>query len=364
MTKISKLLIGLLLVTLASFPALAQTSSTAPGKTTPSPSPTPEEIIEEDDTVLKSEADLVNILFTASDKDRRFVTNLTKDDIKIFEDGKQQEIFTFSRQVDLPLSLAIVIDTSRSQERTLPEEKRAAMSFIEDVVRANKDEVAILSFNGETTLEQGLTGNLGRLRRATERVEFIPPAGYVGGGVTVGSTPPISARDSMLTAGTAVWDAIWVTSDEVLRDAPQGTRRAIILLTDGDDTASSKRLADAVDRALKSEAVIYCIGIGDPFITTRFPKGVDESSLRKIAERTGGRAFFPDTEEELQKAFSQIQTEMRSQYLLAYEPTNVKKDGTYRQIRIEVSNAALEKQKIKLNYRQGYFAQNETAPKK
>ncbi|HZH35147.1 MAG TPA: VWA domain-containing protein [Pyrinomonadaceae bacterium] len=348
--RVQKIFLFLLISLFAASAAFAQ-------KPTPTPVPTPEEVIE-DDEPLKVEADVVNILFTASDKDRRLVTSLTKDDIRIFEDGQPQQIFAFQRQVDLPLSLAILIDTSISQERTLPEEKSAAQTFIEDIVRANKDEVAVLSFTGETTLEQGLTGNVSRLRRAVERVEFVPPSGYAGGGVTVG-TPPISGTNQSTAGSTAIWDALWVTSDEVLQNAPNGTRRAIILLSDGFDTSSSKRINDAVDKALKADAVIYSIGIGDPFYG-----GVDQSMLKKIAERTGGQAFFPRSETELQRAFAQIQTELRSQYLIAYEPTNPKKDGTYRKIQIEVKNSALEKQKIRLTHRQGYFAQSETGPKK
>lgn len=320
---------------------------------TPVPSPSPEIIIE-DDEPLKVDADLVNITFTAADKERRFVTNLTKDDVKILEDGQSQQIFTFEKQIALPLSLAIVIDTSGSQERTLPEEKRAALAFLENVVRPNKDEVAILSFTGETTLEQSLTGNLARLRRAIENVEFVPPSGYIGGGVTVG-TPPISGRNQAIAGSTALWDALWVTSDEVLRLAPQGTRRAIVLLSDGVNTFGSKRLDDAVEQALKADAIIYCVGIGDDYVA-----GVDEGSLKKIAERTGGRAYFPRDERDLQRAFDQIQDDLRSQYLIAYAPSNEKKDGSYRKIEIQVTNQVLDKQKVKLVHRQGYFAKSET----
>ncbi|MEP6922922.1 MAG: VWA domain-containing protein [Pyrinomonadaceae bacterium] len=334
--------------------AFAQQQKPTP---TPVPSPSPEVIIE-DDEPLKVDADLVNITFTAADKERRFVTNLTKDDVKILEDGQPQQIFTFEKQISLPLSLAIIIDTSASQERTLPEEKRAAQSFLENVVRPNKDEVAVLSFTGETTLEQSLTGNMARLRRAIDNVQFVAPSGYIGGGVTVG-TPPISGRSQTVAGSTAVWDALWVTSDEVLREAPQGTRRAIILLSDGVNTFGSKRIDDAVEQALKADAIIYCVGIGDDYFN-----GVDKGSLNKIAERTGGRAYFPRDERDLQRAFEQIQDDLRSQYLIAYAPSNEKKDGSYRKIEIQVTNSALEKQKVKLVHRQGYFAQNGTPAKK
>lgn len=352
--RYQKLFISLLFVLLSASITFAQQQIPSPS---PLPSPSPEIIIE-DDEPLKVDADLVNITFTAADKERRFVTNLSKEDVKILEDGQPQQIFTFEKQISLPLSLAIVIDTSISQERTLPEEKRAALSFLEDVVRPNKDEVAILSFTGETTLEQSLTGNMARLRRAIEKVEFVAPSGHIGGGVTVG-TPPISGRNQAIAGSTAVWDALWVTSDEVLREAPQGTRRAIILLSDGINTFGSKRIDDAVEQALKANAIIYCVGIGDDYFA-----GVDKGSLNKIAERTGGRAYFPRDERDLQRAFEQIQDDLRSQYLIAYAPSNEKKDGSYRKIEIQVANSALEKQKVKLVHRQGYFAQTGTPTKK
>lgn len=319
-------------------------------------SPTPTPPIIEDDEVVRVDTEAVNILFTAQDKNRRLLTDLKPEDVKIFENGESQEITAFSRQVDLPLSLAILIDTSASQERTLPEEKRAAISFLESVIRPAKDEVSIVSFTGESTLEQGMTNNLTRLRRAVDRVQFVPPSGYIGGGVLVG-TPPISGGNQSAAGSTAIWDSIWVTSEEVLGPAPEKTRRAIILLSDGVNTYGSKRLDDAVQAALKAEAIIYSIGIGDNFYD-----GVDEGALKKISERTGGRAYFPRDESELRQAFKQIQEEMRSQYLLAYEPTNTIRDGSYRKVEIQLTNPNLQREKVKLTHRQGYFAK--TGPKK
>jgi len=158
------------------------------------PSPTPpskEEVTLNSDDVLRVETNLTNVFFTASDRHKRFVSNIKREDLRVLENGAPQQVFTFQQNIDLPLSLAILIDTSRSEERTLPEEKAAAQTFLESVLRPNKDEAAVVSFTGEVTLEQGLTGNLGRLRRAIDRVEFIQPSGEIGGGVVVGATPPI-----------------------------------------------------------------------------------------------------------------------------------------------------------------------------
>lgn len=327
-------------------------------ETPPPPLPTPPGVVEDDDEIIKIDTEIVNVLFTAQDKKRRLLTNLQEQDVVIFEDGERQEVTAFYRQVDLPLSLAILIDTSASQERTLPEEKSAAKSFIEAVIRPAKDEVAIVSFTGEATLEQGMTSNIARLRRAVDRVEFVPPSGYLGGGVvtggTVPGTPPISGRNQITQGSTAIWDAIWITSEEILGPSPEKTRRAIILLSDGVNTYGIKKLDEAVEAAQRSEAVIYSIGIGDNFL-----QGVDEGALKKISERTGGRAFFPRDELELREVFKQIQEEMRSQYLIAYAPTNQKRDGSYRRIEIQLTNPELTKEKITLTHRQGYFSKTE-----
>lgn len=353
------LFVLMLAVSLAGFAVSDRSVSLAQTEPVPRPTVTPTpDIVEDDGEVIKVNTELVNVLFTAQDRDRRLLTELKKEDVRILEDGQEQETVEFGRQVDLPLSLAILVDTSASQERTLPELKSAAKSFVQSVVRPAKDEVAVVSFTGEATLEQGMTSNVARLQRAIDRVEFVPPSGYVGGGVVVGGqvpgTPPISGRNQTVQGSTAIWDAIWVTSEEVLGPAPEKTRRAIILLTDGYNTFGKKKLDEAVQAALRSEAVIYSIGIGDNFYA-----GVDEGALKKISERTGGRAFFPRDEGELRRAFDQIQVEMRSQYLISYEPTNSKRDGSYRRIEIRISNPDLARQKITLTHRQGYFAKGD-----
>jgi VWFA-related protein len=323
-----------------------------------SPSPTPrsrEEVPQDSDEVVKFDTNLTNIFFTAADKNKRFISDLKAEDIRVLEDGQPQEIFTFQQNIDLPLSLAILIDTSASEERTLPDEKAAARAFLENVLRPAKDEAAVVSFTGETTLEQGFTGNVERLRRAIDRVEFVPPSGYIGGGVVVNGTPPISGTNQSLAGSTAIWDAVWATSEELIGASAENTRRAIILLTDGDDTSSRMKIHDAIERAQKADALIYAIGIGD-----RYTFNVDEGSLRKIAEQTGGRAYFPRHEQDLRDAFAQIQRDLREQYLVAYSPSNKTRDGSYRRIEIQLVNPALRQQNLKLNYRSGYFAK--TAP--
>ena len=324
----------------------------------PSPSPSPrnrEEVPQDSDEVIKVDTNLTNIFFTAADKNKRFISDLKAEDIRIFEDGQPQEVFTFQQNIDLPLSIAILIDTSISEQYTLPEEKEAARAFLENVLRPQKDEAAVVSFTGETTLEQGFTGSIDRLRRAIDHVEFIPPSGYVGGRVIVNGTPPISDTNQNLAGSTAIWDAIWATSEELMSQSAEHSRRAIILLTDGDDTSSRMKIHDAVERAQKSDAFIYAIGIGD-----RYQFNVNEGDLRKIAERTGGRAYFPKHERDLRDAFTQIQRDLREQYLVAYSPSNKTRDGSYRKIEIQVVNPGLKQQDLKLNYRSGYFAKTDS----
>jgi Ca-activated chloride channel family protein len=350
------LIVAVLCAGLATRSLFAKNESEAVGRAlaVPSPSPTPrtrEELPQDSDEVVKVETNLTNIFFTAADKNKRFISNLKAEDIRVLEDGQPQAIFTFQSNIDLPLSLAILIDTSASEERTLPDEKAAARAFLENVLRPNKDEAAIVSFTGETTLEQGFSGNLERLRRAIDRVEFVPPSGYIGGGVVVNGTPPISGTNQALAGSTAIWDAVWATAEELIAQSAEHTRRAIILLTDGDDTSSRLKMQDAIERAQKADALIYAIGIGD-----RYTFNVDEGALRKIAEQTGGRAYFPRHERDLHDAFTQIQRDLREQYLVAYSPLNKARDGSYRRIEIQITNPALRQQNLKLNYRSGYFA--------
>jgi len=364
-TKAIKLILVFGFITLLAASALefsshAQTQPAETSRTrrvgsseTPAPSPTPPvDNPQDSDEVVRVETNLTNIFFTAADSNKRFISNLKKEDVRILEDGQPQEIFTFQKNLDLPLSIAILIDTSLSEERTLPDEKAAARAFVEAVMRPDRDEAAIVSFTGEVTLEQGFTGNLERVRRAIDRVEFVPPSGgYIGRGVVVGGTPPISDTNQMLAGSTAIWDAIWASSNELMSISADSTRRTLILLTDGEDTSSQVKMHEAIERAQKADALIYAIGIGDSY-----QGGVDTGKLQKITEQTGGRAYFPRNEGELRSAFAQIQRDLREQYLIAYSPQNKTRDGSYRRIQIEIIDPELRKQKLKLNYRPGYFS--------
>lgn len=305
----------------------------------------------QDIDVLRTESDLTNLLFTATDRSNRYITTLRESDIRLLEDGVPQKLFTFQRETDRPLSIAFLIDVSVSEERTLPDEKAAARVFIENVIRSSKDQAAIIPFEGYAHLEQPLTRNVLEILRTLERVEVAYPS-YLGsappiGGITSG--PGTIAPPSEGT--TAIWDSVAVTCRNVLARDREQRRRAIILLTDGHDTSSRVRRSSAADVAIQTETVIYAIGIGDK----RY-EGVNKSVLRELAERTGGRAFFPKKGEDLTAAFSEIEQELRSQYLIAYSSTNRSRDGAFRTMTIEVTSPGLQKQQLKLRYRPGYFA--------
>src|SRR6266550_4031420 len=215
------------------------------------------------DDVIRVDTDLTNLLFTAVDKQNRFITTLKEEDLRLIEDGVPQNIVTFQRETDRPLSLAFLVDVSGSEERTLPQEKAAARSFIETVLQSSKDQAAIIAFTGSAFLEQGLTRDVFSLYRALERVEVALPS-YLGSGRPISgiaSGPGMKAPPPEGT--TAIWDAIALTASEVLAPSVGRRRRAIILLTDGYDSTSRLMRTEALNRALEAETVIYAIGIGD-----------------------------------------------------------------------------------------------------
>jgi len=304
----------------------------------------------QDDDVIRTETDLTNLLFTATDKNRRFITTLRQEDVRVLEDGVPQKVFTFQRETDRPLAVALLIDVSASEEKTLSQEKAAARSFVETIIRSSKDQAAVIPFTGDAYLEQGLTRDVLSIYRALERIEVALPA-YTGSGRPISGLPTGPGRAYQPEGSTAIRNAVVLTAGKFLAAAQGQRRRAIILLTDGFDTSSSVSVQAAIKQALESETIIYAIGIGD-----RNFGGVYESLLHDLAEHTGGRAFFPKKNTDLTAAFEAIQEELRSQYLLAYSSTNKQRDGKFRQLQIEISNPELFKQQLELRYRPGYVA--------
>lgn len=303
------------------------------------------------DDVIRVEAELTNLPFTVTDKQRRFVTTLRAEDLRVLEDGVPQTLFTFQQETDRPLSIAFLIDVSASQEVTLADEKAAARLFIENVIKSSRDQVAIVPFTGSAYLEQNLTRDVLTVYRVLQSVEIAAP-GYLGSGPALSGIPTGPRLPATPPEGsTAIWDAVALTADGVLTKSLGQRRRAIILLSDGLDTTSRLSLKQAANSALAAETVVYTIGIGN---SKR--EGVNRDPLREIAERTGGRAFFPDKKFDLNAAFAEIERELRTQYLIAYSSTNKERDGAYRKITIEITNPELRKEKLQLRHRPGYFA--------
>lgn len=337
-------------------PSQLQRSRTVTARHSPSvesqpvETPTPPSTSSEPEAeVVRVETNLVNTNFTAIDRDRHFITSLRAEDVRIFENDVPQPVSLFERETQRPLALAILVDTSGSQRGVLADEKSAALEFVDSVIRPEKDRAAVVSFTGVPKVEQELTNSLGKLHRGIERVRVELPPDI---DEETASEAEKRAHEADPRGYTSIWDSTWMAIEN-LSKTPEGSRRAIVLLTDGDDTRSKIKKQDVIDFAVKSDVVIYSIGIRD----AAFPEGhMDEGALRKISDRTGGRAFFPAQASELQAAFSQIDQELRSQYLIAYSPTNKDRDGSYRHVKIEVVNPELRKNKAQLLYRQGYYA--------
>jgi Ca-activated chloride channel family protein len=305
----------------------------------------------DDDDIVRVNTDVTNLPFTAVDKQRRFVTSLTEGDIRVFEDGLPQQLFTFQRETNRPLAIAFLIDVSVSQQVTLSNEKAAARGFIEKAIQSKKDQVALIPFTGLAFLEQPMTRELLSVYRVLQTIEVAIPA-YQGAGRPLTGIPTGPGLPAPPDEGlTAIWDAVALTSSQVLGRTQDQRRRAIVLLTDGLDTASRVKRSYAIDQVLAAEAVVYAIGIGDPK-----GEGVNKGAIRELAERTGGRAFFPQKGADLEAAFTEIEKELRTQYLIAYSSTNKRRDGAYRRITVEITNPELKKVGLQLRHRPGYFA--------
>ncbi len=311
---------------------------------------------EQVDDVIRVDTDLISLLFTAKDKNNRFLTTLEEKDLRLTEDNALQQIVTFQRETDRPLSIAILINVSASEEKMLPQEKAAARTFIETVIKSSKDQAAIVAFTGSTFLEQDLTRDVLSLHKALDRVDVALP-NYPGSGRPIsGVASRPGLRRPPPDGSSAIWEAIFLTVSEVLtrktgKLSLNEKRRAVILLTDGWDTSSRFNMQEAIKSALADETIIYTIGIGDSK-----HEGVDKNALENLSEATGGRAFFPKKDTDLRNAFSEIEQELRSQYLVTYSSSNKNRDGSYRQMQLWLTNPQLQKEKVQLRHRPGYFA--------
>jgi Ca-activated chloride channel homolog len=267
--------------------------------------------------------DLVNIPCSVLDKNTNsFVTTLTRNDFSVYEDNQKQEIKNFARESNYPLTIAMLVDTSESVAPKLKFEQEAATNFFQSILR-EKDRAMLLEFDSGVTLLQDFTSDPNKMAK---QIAKLRAAG-----------------------GTALYDAIYTACDEKL--IREHGRKAIIILSDGEDRSSDHTLKEAMQMALRAEATIFAISVskGGFFGVGSSQEG--DTVLKDMALETGGKIFFPFKVEELDEAFRQINQELRSQYNLGYHSTNTRRDGKYRKIEIRVQEKGL-----KLNYRKGYYA--------
>ncbi len=272
----------------------------------------------------RANVDLVNVFVSAWNKDTKsFVTNLAKDDFTILEDGKRQEITNFAREATLPLTIVLLVDTSQSVAPKLRFEQEAATNFFYSVLKMS-DRAAIVEFDSAVSLVQDFTNDPNKLAK--------------------------QIRTMQAAGNTALYDAIVRTCDEKL--IRETGRKAIVILSDGEDSASTETLDQAREMAVNAEATIFSISINrGGFFGVGGDTRTGDRVLTQLADVTGGKALFPFQVEELDSAFREISQELRSQYNLGYFSSNTMRDGSYRKIEVR-----LPEKNLSLKYRKGYYA--------
>jgi VWFA-related protein len=277
----------------------------------------------DDQTRITLDVTRVQLLFTVSDKKGRFVSNLTRDDFEVFESKKPQSIVEFTAESDLPLRLAILIDTSNSIRDRFKFQQEAATDFVNTVIRARQDKAVVVSFDTAAELVADLTDDTEKLAAA---IRGLRPGG-----------------------GTALYDAIFFACrDKLMQDQPKiKFRRAMVILSDGDDNQSRYTRDQALEMAHKADVVIYSISTNRSGIDTDGDK-----VMKYFAEQTGGEAFFPFKAQDLSQDFENIANELRHQYNVLYRPEPLKADGLYHPVEVKVRN----RKDLVVRASHGYYA--------
>jgi len=280
---------------------------------------------EADDSIItiKKRVDEVNVLFIATDRHGKFVRNLNQTDFSIFDDHKPVEsILNFRRETDLPIELGLLVDVSGSVQGRFGFEKDAATGFLQHLIRPGFDRAFVVGFNKESRLTQDFTDKVPMLAAGVQRLS--------NGG------------------GTALYDAIYkACKEKLLHDSSDHPiRKAIVVLSDGEDNQSEHTRAQAIEMAQRAEVLIYAISTDDSGLILRGDKVLDD-----LASATGGRAFFPYKMKDITHSFAAIEDELRSQYSVLYKPSDFDADGRYRAIQI----TALKKD-LQVRARRGYYA--------
>jgi Ca-activated chloride channel homolog len=272
---------------------------------------------------LHARVNEVNVLFIATDKHGKFVRDLNQSDFNILDDHKPpQAILNFRRETDLPLHLGLLVDVSGSVDGRFEFEQSAATSFLQHTLRVGFDKAFIVGFNNHSQMAQDYTDNAQLLAVGVHKL-------HDGG-------------------GTALYDAVYhACKEKFLKDRPDHpARKAIVIVSDGEDNQSEFSKAQAIEMAQRSEVIIYAISTDDSGLVMRGDK-----VLEQLAEATGGRAFFPFKMKDITRSFAAIEDELRSQYVVSYKPANFDADGRYRSI--EISSL---KKDTQVRARKGYFA--------
>jgi VWFA-related protein len=277
-------------------------------------------------TAIKVDVDLVNVLCNVYNKRGALVNDLAQQEFEVREDGKPQQLRYFTRETNLPLTVALLVDVSGSVRRFVEAEKTTAAHFLKDVLRAD-DHALLLGFSSTMILWQDFTSSVPALASALERLHAVPFRGLPAAGVPM--------------PGTLLYDSIYGTAHEKLSAVPG--RKVLVVISDGLDNGSQKKLEDAVAAAESTNTIVYGICHQEGFSGCAFLSG--------LADPTGGRAFKVDRKTSLSKIFQIIEAEMRSQYALAYLPTNRLHDGGFRKVQVR-----LRKPGLRVRTRKGYFA--------
>lgn len=293
---------------------------------------------------LKIQVNVVQLFFNVKDKHGALIPNLTKDDFEIAEDGKPQTIKYFTAESNLPLTIGMMIDSSGSQRNVIDMEKEVGGAFLKQIL-TDKDEAFVISFDISVDLLQDFTRDTHRLQAALNKAKIN--VDYTSGGIPGMGGGPVPQHNS---PGTLLYDAVYLSAHDML--SKETGRKAMVLLTDGQDEGSRLKIQDAIEAAQKADAIVYVLLCADRGFYGGFGMGYSgESEMRKLTEQTGGRVINVGNKfDKLREAFDQIAAELRSQYNIGYTPTNAKQDGTYR--KIEIKN----KQNYKIQSRAGYYA--------
>jgi VWFA-related protein len=268
---------------------------------------------------IRVQVNLVNLFATVRDKHKAIITGLTKDDFQVFEDGQPQEITNFSAESNLPITLGILIDTSGSEYYMLSGLKEAASRFLGRVMRKG-DEAMIMTFDTDVDLLADFTGDRSRLDRAINRAQINAP----GSSVIIAQGPLPSSGHG----GTNFYDAVYLAAHDKLSD--EAGRKAIIVLSDCEDTGSKVRLQEAIESAQRTDTVVHILLVA--------ADGGDQNVAKKMTDETGGRMIIVRNERNLEQAFDEISEELRSQYTIGYTPSNKARNGSYRKIKVEMKN--------------------------